>query len=163
VSEPDLGRIRAVMLDVDGVLTDDGFWWDGAGQELKRFCFLDVMGISRASRAGLRFGLCSGEDSAIVARYATKLAISDVYLGCKDKAAALRDFATRHGLALEKIAFMGNDVNDVEAMAIAGLAAVPADAHPSVARRAALVTQRVAGHGAVRELLDMLVPSINPT
>src|SRR5207249_67198 len=65
-----LAAIRAIGLDVDGVLTDGGFWWGEDGQELKRFHFLDVMGISRASRAGLIFALISGENSSLVDRYA---------------------------------------------------------------------------------------------
>ncbi len=162
MSAPEPGRFKAVVVDVDGVLTDDGFFWSSSGEELKRFCFLDVMGISRASRAGMLFALVSGENSPLVTRYAEKMRIADVWLGCKDKAAALREFAARRELPLSVICFMGNDVNDVEAMEIAGLAAAPADAHPSVLKRAAFVATRRGGNGAVRELLDALVPSINP-
>jgi len=161
VSAPEPGRIRAVVLDVDGVLTDDGFYWSKSGDELKRFCFLDVMGISRASRAGMLFALVSGEDSPLVTRYAEKMRIADVWLGCKDKAGALREFAARRQLPLSAIGYMGNDVNDLAAMEIAGLAAAPADAHPAALKRAAFVATRRGGNGAVRELLDALVPSIN--
>jgi 3-deoxy-D-manno-octulosonate 8-phosphate phosphatase (KDO 8-P phosphatase) len=162
VSAAEPGRIKAVVLDVDGVLTDDGFWWSASGEELKRFCFLDVMGISRASRAGMLFALVSGEDTPLVTRYAAKMRIADMWLRCKDKAAALREFAARRDLPLSAVCFMGNDVNDVAAMEIAGLAAAPADAHPSVLKRAAFVATKGGGRGAVRELIDTLVPSINP-
>ena len=150
--------IEAVAMDFDGVLTDGGFWWgpdDGA--EWKRLSFRDVMGVSLGSKAGLRFAIVSGEDSPLVDRYATKMGIVDVYKGCRDKRSALVDFAARCRLGVERIAFIGDDVNDLDAMRTAGLSAAPADAHPSVR---AVVTHRLAahgGHGAVRELVDLLV------
>jgi 3-deoxy-D-manno-octulosonate 8-phosphate phosphatase (KDO 8-P phosphatase) len=150
--------VRAFVLDVDGVLTDDTFWWGPNGEEWKRFSFADVMGISRARRAGYLFALVSGEDSRLVDRFAAKVGIQDVFKNCNDKAAALRTYAERHHLELAEVAFMGNDVNDVAAMEIAGLAAVPADAQPCAKSCAKIVTQRHAGHGAVRELLNSLAP-----
>src|ERR1700679_534830 len=106
------GSIRAIALDVDGVLTDGTFWWGPNGEEFKRFSFLDVMGVSLGLRAGLRFALISGEDSPLVDRFARKMGIEDVYKGCKDKAAALKSFAEKRGLDLASICFMGDDVND---------------------------------------------------
>jgi 3-deoxy-D-manno-octulosonate 8-phosphate phosphatase (KDO 8-P phosphatase) len=149
--------IRAVALDVDGVLTDGTFWWGAGGEELKRFSFADVMGISIGRRAGLVFALISGEDSPLVDRFARKMGITDVYKGCKDKAAALRLFAEARGLALSQICFMGDDVNDVAALELAGLGAAPAGAQECVRRRAALVTRAEGGRGAVRELIDALL------
>jgi 3-deoxy-D-manno-octulosonate 8-phosphate phosphatase (KDO 8-P phosphatase) len=148
--------IKAVALDVDGVLTDGTFWWDADGAELKRFSFRDVMGIARATRAGIVFALISGERNATVDRYAAKLGITHVWQGCKDKAAALREFAATTSLELSAICFMGDDVNDLSAMAIAGYSAAPADAHESVLATVKLITKRPAGLGAVRELLDAL-------
>jgi 3-deoxy-D-manno-octulosonate 8-phosphate phosphatase (KDO 8-P phosphatase) len=148
--------VRAVALDVDGVLTDGSFWWGIGGEELKKFHFLDVMGIARATRSGVVFALISGEDSPLVARFAVKLGIADVFLGCKDKSAALTEFAARRGLALAEVCFMGDDVNDVPAMIIAGIAAAPANAHFTAAERAAIRTVANGGAGAVRELLDHL-------
>ena len=149
--------IRAVAIDVDGVLTDGTFWWGPDGQEWKRFSFRDVMGVSRALRSGLIIAMISGEDSPLVDRFAMKMGIEDVFKGCKDKARALRDFARRRGLDLSEIAFMGDDVNDLEAMHLAGLAAAPANAEESVRAHAQFVSQRDGGHGAVRELLEHLI------
>jgi 3-deoxy-D-manno-octulosonate 8-phosphate phosphatase (KDO 8-P phosphatase) len=148
--------IRAVALDVDGVLTDGSFWWSASGEELKRFSFLDVMGISRAKRTGTLFALISGEDTPLVTRFAHKLQIEDVFAGCRDKAAALRAFAQRHELPLEMVCFVGDDVNDVLAMRIAGFAAAPANGHATVKAEAAFVTTSSGGNGAVREVLDHL-------
>jgi len=153
-------NIKAVALDVDGVLTDGNFWWDANGSELKQFSFRDVMGISRATRAGMMFALISGEQNAIVDRYAKKLGITQVWQGCKDKAAALREFASAVSLDLAEICFMGDDINDLSAMELAGFTAAPSDAHESVLVKVNLVTKSPAGNGAVRELLDFLAFSI---
>src|ERR1022692_1180896 len=118
-------KIKMLALDVDGVLTDGGFWWgSGSGpcaEEWKRFSFLDVMGVT------------------------------DVVKGCKDKATALRTLARRHKIALRSVAFMGDDVNDLGALKICGLPACPATAHPQVLAVARFVAKRPGGHGAVRE------------
>jgi 3-deoxy-D-manno-octulosonate 8-phosphate phosphatase (KDO 8-P phosphatase) len=149
--------ILAIALDVDGVLTDGGVYWDGSGGEWKRFSFRDIMGVSLGRKAGLRFALISGENSPLVDRYAVKMGIEDVYKGCKDKAAAVRDFAARHGFDLAQICFMGDDVNDVAAMQAVGLAAAPADGHVKAREVAARVTAAPGGHGAVRELIDSIL------
>jgi 3-deoxy-D-manno-octulosonate 8-phosphate phosphatase (KDO 8-P phosphatase) len=155
----ELPKIRGLALDVDGVLTDGTFWWGAGGEEFKRFSFLDIMGVARACKAGLIVALVSGEESPLVDRYARKFAIPDCFKGCKDKAAALREFAQRRGLTLEEICFMGDDVNDLGAMSIAGFSAAPANAHPAARQQAKLVTEREGGQGAVRELVDLILSS----
>jgi 3-deoxy-D-manno-octulosonate 8-phosphate phosphatase (KDO 8-P phosphatase) len=157
----DLAHIKALAFDVDGTLTDGGLWWSVSGEELKRFCFADIMGISLARRAGLKLALISGENSPLVDRYAAKLHITDVAKGCRDKAAALRDFALREDVTLSEICFMGDDVNDLAAMAIAGLSAAPADANPTVLARANFLSKHTGGNGAVRELVDALLAARN--
>ncbi|HEX8550147.1 MAG TPA: TIM barrel protein [Abditibacteriaceae bacterium] len=160
MSEPRaLQNIKAVALDVDGVLTDGSFWWGPNGEEWKRFHFLDVMGISRAGKAGLVFALISGEASPLVDRYAAKMNIVHVHKGCKDKAVALRKFAANAGISLAQIAFMGDDINDIPAMQLCGFVAAPATAHASVQQIADMVTTASGGNGAVREFLDMWLQS----
>ena len=156
-AEPDFGRIKAIALDVDGVLTDGGFWWGPNGEEWKRFCFADVMGVSLGRKAGLIFALISGEDSPLVDRFAAKMGITDVFKGCKDKATALREFAGRHSLQLSHVAFMGDDVNDLGAMAIAGVSAAPANASPAVLAFVNFYVAAHGGDGAVRELVDQVL------
>lgn len=153
-AEADFSRIKAIALDVDGVLTDGGFWWGPNGEEWKRFCFADVMGISLGKKAGLIFALISGEDSPLVDRFAAKMGITDVWKGCTDKATALLAFAARHKLELHSIAFMGDDVNDVNALRQAGLAAVPATAAPEAVHVSQFIARQTGGNGAVRELID---------
>jgi 3-deoxy-D-manno-octulosonate 8-phosphate phosphatase (KDO 8-P phosphatase) len=151
--------IRAIALDVDGVLTDGGVWWGPDGQEWKRFCFADIMGVSLAKKAGLRVALISGEDSPLVDRFAAKLGLLDVEKNCKDKAAALRRIAARWELSLDQIGFMGDDVNDLAAMEIAGLSATPAGSIDQVQRVAKFVARKSGGDGAVRELIDAILSS----
>ena len=152
-----MAALKAIALDVDGVLTDGGVWWGPDGAEWKRFSFADIMGVSLARKAGLIVTLISGEDSPLVSRFAAKMNLADVTKGCKDKAAALRAFAGRHQLALQEICFMGDDVNDLAAMELAGLAAAPADARPAARNMAAIVTEAKGGNGAVRELVDRIL------
>ena len=151
------GSIRAIALDVDGVLTDGTFWWGPNGEEFKRFSFLDIMGVSNGRKAGLIFALISGEDTPLLDRYAAKMKIEDVHRGCKDKAAALRAFADKHGIALADVAFMGDDINDLAALELAGLAAAPATAHESVLAIAQFTSCRPGGRGAVREMIDLIL------
>ena len=154
--------VKAIALDVDGVLTDGSVWWGPDGAEWKRFCFADIMGVSLACRAGLMVTLISGEDSPQVDRFAAKMGLADVTKGSKDKAAALRAFAGRHGLRLDEICFMGDDLNDLAAMELAGMAAAPADARPAVRRAAGLVTRAGGGRGAVRELIELVLAGRAP-
>jgi 3-deoxy-D-manno-octulosonate 8-phosphate phosphatase (KDO 8-P phosphatase) len=156
-AQGDLTCIRGIALDVDGVLTDGGFWWGPGGDEWKRFCFADIMGVSLARRAGFEIALISGEDSPLVDRYAQKMHIGHITKGCRDKAAALRDFAAAAHIELEEICFMGDDVNDLPAMQIAGFSAAPANAARDVLAYAAFVAKSTGGNGAVRELIEILL------
>jgi len=152
-----LASIDALVMDVDGVLTDGTFLWSASGEESKRFSFEDVMGLSRALKAALELGLISGEDSPLVDRFAAKIGIRHVAKACKDKGAALQEFARSTGIPLERIAFMGDDVNDLSALAIAGLSVAPANAQPEVKAAAAIVLDRAGGSGAVRQLVECLL------
>lgn len=149
--------ILGLAMDVDGVLTDGGLWWGPGGEEWKRFCFADIMGLSLARRAGLKLALISGEDSPLVDRYAKKMSISYVVKGCRDKAAALRQFAASAGLEPAEICYMGDDVNDLPALEIAGFSAAPANAAQDVLTRVDFIARNSGGNGAVRELVEALL------
>lgn len=153
--------LKAVAMDVDGVLTDGGFWWGANGEELKRFCFADSTGIAQALQAGIPIALISGDSTplgmALVKRYADRLKITDIYTGCHDKAGALREFAVRHGLNVTQVCYVGDDTIDLPAMALAGLAVAPLNAVPAVRDRAGYVTRNAGGNGAVREVIDLIL------
>src|ERR1039458_3725789 len=150
-------KIKAIAMDIDGVLTDGGVWWGPNGEEWKRFHFADIMGLSLARKSGMVIALMSGENSPLVDRLASKLGISDVHKDCKDKASALRAFSEKHGLRLQEICFIGDDVNDLFALNIVGLRACTPDARPSIREHCQVVTKLGGGNGAVREVVDMLL------
>ena len=156
--EDKLSQLRVLALDVDGVLTDGSVWWGADGQEWKRFCLADIMGLSLARRAGYEVALISGEEGGpLVDRFALKLRIKHVAKGCRDKAAALREFSNSIGMGLAHICFMGDDVNDLPAMRIAGVSAAPANAASEVLSQADFVAKRLGGNGAVRELIEAIL------
>lgn len=158
-SNVSLGQIRALALDVDGVLTDGAVWWGPDKEEWKRFSFTDIMGVSLARRAGLKLALISGEDSPLVDRYAAKMHIQHVAKACRDKASALRGFSEATRIELSSICYMGDDINDLSAMKIAGLSAAPANAASEVLAHVDFIAKRSGGNGAVRELIDALLAS----
>ena len=151
--------IKAIILDVDGVLTDGTVEWSSNGEESKRFSFADIMGITLARKAGITVALVSAEHSPLVDRFAMKAGITDVHKGCKDKAKAIRVFAALRSLDLSEICFMGDDVNDIEAMKIVGMAAAPENATSPVhcGLHGLYVTGHSGGNGAVRELVDRIL------
>jgi 3-deoxy-D-manno-octulosonate 8-phosphate phosphatase (KDO 8-P phosphatase) len=149
--------IKAVVMDVDGVLTDGTVLLDDQGREAKRVSFADIMGVSIGRRAGLLFALVSGESGPTLDQIARKFGIDEVDRGCKDKAAALRAFAARHALTLGEICFIGDDVNDVPALELSGLPAAPATAHKAALAVASVVTAKAGGAGAAREVIDRLL------
>ena len=150
-------NIRAIALDVDGVLTDGGVWWGPGGQEWKRFSYADIMGVSLGTKAGLLFALISGEDSPLVDRFAGKMGITFFEKNCKDKASALQRFSAATAIPSSAIAFMGDDVNDLGAMELCGFAAAPANALAAVRERASFIAKAPGGHGAVREFIDAIL------
>jgi len=154
--------IKAVAMDVDGVLTDGTVWLDETGRESKRVSFADIMGISLGRRAGLHFAFVSGENGPVLDQIAVKFGVLEVYRGCKDKAAALREFASRHDVGLDEVCFIGDDVNDLPAFELCGLAVAPADAQPAARAKADLVTTRPGGGGSVREVVDTLLAGGSP-
>lgn len=144
-------------MDVDGVLTDGTVSVDASGGESKRISFVDIMGVSMGRRAGLLFALVSGESGPVLEHIAAKFGIEQVYPGCKDKAAAVRDFAAGHDLSLAEICYIGDDINDVPALDLCGLAVAPAGAEPAASATATMTTIRPGGRGAVREIIELLL------
>lgn len=148
-------------MDIDGVLTDGMVTWTSDGRESKRYSFEDIMGLSRARNAGVLLGVISGEDGALVDRLAEKIEATFVASGCKDKARALKEFSNTSGIPLERIAYIGDDVNDLEALALAGVSVAPATAQPAVRTSVSLVLERRSGNGAVREFIEVLLEAKN--
>jgi 3-deoxy-D-manno-octulosonate 8-phosphate phosphatase (KDO 8-P phosphatase) len=154
---PRWGQVRALVTDVDGVLTDGGLYYAESGEELKRFDVRDGQGLVLLREAGLVTAIVTAKQSALVARRARDLGITEVHQRVTDKAAVVADLAQRHRLTVAQVCYVGDDVNDLPAMQAAGVAVAVADAVPLVRRRAHYVTRAPGGHGAIREICDLLL------
>jgi 3-deoxy-D-manno-octulosonate 8-phosphate phosphatase (KDO 8-P phosphatase) len=150
-------RIRLLVLDVDGVLTDGGLFYGASGEETKRFHVHDGLALVAARKAGLQIAVLSSRASAAVTRRMTELGVSEVHQGVGDKAGALAALCERLGVPASAVAMMGDDLPDLAAMGRVGLALAPANAVGEVKRAAHWVARRRGGDGAVREAVEMLL------
>jgi 3-deoxy-D-manno-octulosonate 8-phosphate phosphatase (KDO 8-P phosphatase) len=150
-------RIRLLVLDVDGVLTDGGLVYAKDGEETKRFDVHDGFAIVAARRVGLEVAIVSGRASDAVTRRMAELGVTEVRQGVGDKAGVVRDLLARRGLAPAEVAAMGDDLPDLPMMEVAGLALAPANAAPEVRRAADWGSRRRGGAGAVREAVEWLL------
>ena len=150
-------RIRLLVLDVDGVLTDGRMILSERGDELKAFHTHDGLGINLARRAGLLVALVTGEKSPIAQSRGAKLGVEDVVLGARRKGEVLEELMAKHGVRREQTAFMGDDLLDLPALQRAGLAVAPANAVADVRGAAHVVTRAAGGAGAVRECVEVIL------
>jgi len=154
---PRARRVKMVLLDVDGVLTDGGLYYTAEGHELKRFHAHDGYGIQRGRDAGLAFGIVSGRSTPIVDARARVLKIDDVIQGTEDKVAAMRTIQRRRGFADEEFAFIGDDLFDIPLLKTVGLSAAPPNAREEVRKAVHYVTRTPGGEGAVRDFIDLIL------
>jgi 3-deoxy-D-manno-octulosonate 8-phosphate phosphatase (KDO 8-P phosphatase) len=154
---PALRRARALVLDVDGVLTDGRLYYGARGEALKVFHVRDGHGIKAVAAAGVTVAIISGRKSPHVARRARDLGIKHVFQGVTDKLAALNKLAAKLDLTLEHCVCVGDDTPDAPILAAAGLGIAVADAHADALTAADLATTLPGGRGAVREVCDWLL------
>ena len=152
-----LRRMELLVLDVDGVLTDGGLWFDASGQLIKRFDVRDGLGIRLLQQAGVTIALLSGGQGGATEVRARQLGIEHCLVGIKDKVAALSALQQQLGVDMETTVFVGDDLNDLAVRPVVGLLLAPADACRPVRRGADLVLRRKGGHGAVRELAERIL------
>jgi 3-deoxy-D-manno-octulosonate 8-phosphate phosphatase (KDO 8-P phosphatase) len=156
---PRWAAVRALVTDVDGVLTDGGLYYAENGDELKRFDVRDGQGLVLLREAGLLTAIVTRKQTALVRRRARDLGIVEVHQNVTDKAAVLADLLARHRLAAAAVCYVGDDVGDLPAMRAAGVSVAVADAVPPVRRAATYITRARAGHGAIREVCDLILSS----
>ncbi|MBI5099183.1 MAG: HAD-IIIA family hydrolase [Nitrospirae bacterium] len=152
-------KIKLLILDVDGVMTDGSIILDNEGNEFKRFNVRDGHGIKMLGRAGIKTGIITGRKSKVVEIRARELAIIDVYQKVYKKSAVYDELLKKYRCKDENIAFMGDDIVDVELLKRAGLSAVPADADEETKKYADIVMEKDGGRGAVREFTDLILKS----
>lgn len=151
------GRVRLLIVDVDGVLTDGRIVLDNLGNELKFFHVRDGHGLKLLQRAGIEVAIVTGRESAVVERRAAELGIRRVHQGSKLKMEAYESILEETGLKDEEVAYVGDDIVDVPVMRRAGFSAAVADAEEYVKEAAMYVTERPGGRGAVREITDLIL------
>ncbi|UCH80233.1 MAG: HAD-IIIA family hydrolase [Nitrospiraceae bacterium] len=150
-------RIKLLILDVDGVMTDGSIILDNEGNELKRFHVRDGHGIKMLGKAGIETAIITGRESKVVELRANELGIKDVYQKIFVKSEVYEKLRRKYNCEDDNIAFMGDDVVDRELFKRAGLTAAPADAEESVKEWADIVSVRKGGRGAVREFVDIIL------
>jgi len=154
---PRAARVRLAVFDVDGVLTDGGLLLGPEGEEYKVFHAHDGLGIVMLRECGLKVAVISSRSAPVVAERMAALGVEHVVQGRDDKRTALVELAERLGVPAADIAYVGDDLVDLPAMAVAGLPIAVADAHPMVRACAQWITQKPGGRGAVREVCEMLL------
>lgn len=151
-------KIKLLLTDNDGVLTDAGVYYSAKGEEFKRFSIRDGMGVERLIElAGVETGIITGEMSGSVQKRAEKLKIKELYLGVKDKEALLRKILKNKRLKPENIAFIGDDVNDISLLKAVGLSASPADGMNEIRNIVDYVCKNKGGNGAFREVAELII------
>ena len=153
----DLNKIKLLLLDVDGVMTDGRIVYLNDGGEAKAFDVKDGHGLKLIQRAGIRVGIITGRQSEVVARRAAELGIEIVYQGAKDKLKPFLEIIKELGLEPFEVAYVGDDVVDLPVMRQVGFSATVADAVDDIKPYVDLVTSRPGGRGAVREVCDLLL------
>lgn len=153
-----LEKIKIVLTDNDGVLTDTGVYFSAKGEELKRFSIRDGMGIERLRKyAGVETIIVTGEESGSVKARAEKLKMNEYYLGVKKKEEVFSEIMKKHNLTTNEIAFVGDDSNDFEVMKLAGFKATPADGMSFIKEIADYVCENKGGNGAFREVAELII------
>ena len=150
-------RIRLFAMDVDGILTDGTVYVFSDGSEAKGFSIIDGLGLKAVAATGLDLAWISGRQSAATTHRASELRIAHVIQGRRDKLTALTELASSLGLSPRDCAYMGDDVIDAPAIAAAGIGISVPTGLPAALAAARYVTRRLPGHGAVREICDLLL------
>jgi 3-deoxy-D-manno-octulosonate 8-phosphate phosphatase (KDO 8-P phosphatase) len=151
--------VKAIFFDVDGVLTDGRIIYDDSGREIKSFSVKDGLIISYLKKAGIITGAISGRDSPAVARRCAELKIDFCHQGIVDKANAFEKLVKHYKLKHKEVAFIGDDLNDLPILRLAGFAVCPSDTYDYIKDNCDFVTSAKGGNGVLREVADLVLSS----
>lgn len=149
--------IEYIVIDVDGTLTDSGIYYDEHGNEQKKFCTKDAAGFFAAKAVGIKTIILTGRECAATTRRMQELNSDYICQNVKDKVAFLREFMKEHNIAKEQLAYIGDDLNDLAPMQLAGFVACPADSCSEVIQIANYVSPIKGGYGAVRDVIEQML------
>ena len=152
-----LSQIKLFVMDVDGTLTDGGIYYSMEGLLFKKFCVYDGMGISLLNQSNINTMIMSSDDSEIPVKRSEKIKITYSLVGIKRKKTALLEFLEMSNISLFEVAFIGDDINDIELLEICGFSACPSNAMDIVKDKVNYICSKKGGEGAVREICDMIL------
>lgn len=146
--------IKLLVIDVDGTMTDAGIYYDGNGNELKKFCTRDAAGFFVAHAAGIKIMVLTGRVCAATTRRMTEMKVDYLYQNVKDKVTFLLEFIDANNLHKEDVGYIGDDLNDLAPMQLCGLVGCPSDSCQEVINMSNIVSKCKGGQGAVRDIVE---------
>jgi 3-deoxy-D-manno-octulosonate 8-phosphate phosphatase (KDO 8-P phosphatase) len=153
-----VSKIKLLLTDCDGVLTDGGIYYSKTGEEMKRFSVRDGMGVERLKQlVQVETGIITGENSEIVRQRVNKLEIKEYHPGSLDKYFTFKEILRNRNISADQVAYIGDDTNDLEIIRHAGISACPADALPFVKEITHFIMENKGGHGAFREFAEIII------
>lgn len=152
-----LKKIKYLIIDVDGTLTDAGIYYDENGNELKKFCTKDAAGFFAAHQAGMEILILTGRECAATTRRMQEMKVEYLVQNCKDKVNYIREFMKEHHTEKEEVGYLGDDLNDLPGMSLCGFVGCPADACEEIRNRADYISGVKGGYGAVRDIVSYLL------
>lgn len=157
IKQEDIPEIKMLLTDCDGCLTDGGMYYSESGDELKKFNTRDGMGFALLRDRGILTGIITSEDVMLNRRRAEKLKLDILESGCKNKAEKVKELCKKYDVHLENVAYIGDDINDLEVMEMVGYGCCPADAMPQVREAAKFITKAKGGEGVIREVVERII------
>ncbi|MCD8058143.1 MAG: HAD hydrolase family protein [Bacteroides fragilis] len=150
-------RLKYLVIDVDGTMTDAGIYYDENGNETKKFCTRDAAGFFAAHQVGITIIVLTGRECKATARRMTELRVGHLYQNVKIKADFLKKYMTEHNISKNNIGYIGDDLNDLPSMQLVGYTACPFDSCPEVKAHADYVSPVKGGYGAVRDIIEHIL------
>lgn len=152
-----LKKIKYLIIDVDGTLTDAGIYYDENGNELKKFCTKDAAGFFAAHQAGIEIMILTGRECAATTRRMKEMKVEYLIQNCKDKVSYIQKFMKDNNIDRDEIGYLGDDLNDLPGMSLCGFVGCPADACDEVKEKADYISGIKGGYGAVRDIVSYLL------
>lgn len=150
---------KLILTDIDGVWTDGGMYYDQTGNEWKKFHTYDAAGVNLAHKLGIPVGIITGENTEIVKRRAEKLKVDYLFQGVSNKLVVAGNLVKELGLTMQDVAYIGDDIGDIELLKAAGISAVPANAPDYMKSIVSYRVKKRGGEGAFREFVEYIVES----
>jgi 3-deoxy-D-manno-octulosonate 8-phosphate phosphatase (KDO 8-P phosphatase) len=150
-------RLRYIVIDVDGTLTDGGIYYDENGNEMKKFSTKDAAGFFAAREVGIKIIVMTGRECAATYRRMCEMGADYIFQNVKDKVAFLHDFISKNEIKVDDIGYIGDDLNDYESMKLCGFAGCPKDSCQEILQIADYVSDKKGGNGAVRDVIEHIL------